>query len=103
MSVSDQGRVFLGMMLCGICIGVVNDLLGLFRRGTLTTAAADLLLGVLSAACIIACGLKMQCDPMRLYALLGAALGFAAYGASVGTIVRKLARGCMRLTKKVKK
>lgn len=103
MSVSDQGRVFLGMMLCGIWIGAAYDLLGVLHRGMLMTATADVLLGVLSAACIIVCGLKMQCDPFRMYALLGVALGWAAYGASVGTIVRKLAKGCMCLSKKVKK
>lgn len=103
MSAAEQGRVFLGMMLCGIGIGIAHDLLGLLRRGMLMTAAADLLLGVIGAVCIVGCGLRMRCDPMRLYALLGAALGWAIYGASVGTIVRNLAKGCIRLSKKVKK
>ena len=103
MSVADQGRVFLSMMICGIAIGTAHDLLGVVRRGIVLTGAADLLLGVLSAAGVIGAGLMLGCDPFRLFALMGAALGLAIYEGSVGTIVRYLTKRCVSLSKKVKK
>lgn len=92
MTVADQARAFLGMALCGACIGAAYDMLGLCARGAIAAAAADLALGVLGALCVIAAGLRMQCEAFRLYTLLGVALGWGMYAGSLGTVVRKLTK-----------
>lgn len=101
MTVADQLRAFAAMMLCGACTGAAYDLLALFRRNALCTAAADLLLGLILSAAVIGAGILLGCDPFRLYTLLGVGLGYAAYMLSLGTIVRILMRFFIKLSKKV--
>ncbi|MBR5302028.1 MAG: hypothetical protein IKU38_04265 [Clostridia bacterium] len=101
MTVLDQAHAFAAMVLCGIGVGAANDALFLFRRNAFLAGAADLLLGLVCTACIIAAGLLLRCDPFRLYTLLGVAAGWAIYSLSLGTIVRILLKGFMNLSNKV--
>lgn len=101
MSPYDQAHAFLAMVLCGACIAMIHDMLGLLRRGKILTALADIFLGFLAAAGIAAAGLRLRCDPFRLYVFGGAALGFAIYRLSLGTIVRILTKRFIELSKKV--
>lgn len=88
MTVQEQGRAFLAMMLCGVLLGAAYDMLGLLRRGRLLTAAADLAFGPLAALGVICAALYLQCEAFRLYTLLGAAVGFTIYFCTIGTFVR---------------
>lgn len=101
MNAGDQARIFLAMLLCGACVGALHDLLALFRRSVVLAAAADILLGILLAAGMIAMGIRLGCDPFRLYAFAGVFLGWAAYVVSLGTIVRVLIKSFTKLSKKV--
>ena len=88
MTVVQQGHVFAAAVLCGLCIGAAHDLLGVLRRGTAMTAAADLLLGTAAAIGIISVGLHFGCSPFRLHIFAGAALGWGIYGAMMGVSAR---------------
>ena len=101
MNAGDQARIFLAMLLCGVCGGALHDLLALIRRSTAAAAAADVLLGILLAAGMIAMGIRLGCDPFRLYAFAGICLGWVAYVVTLGTIVRILIKSFMKLSKKV--
>ena len=95
--------MFAVMMLCGGGVGLAHDLMKILRRGKVMTAAADLLLGLLAAAGMIAAGLALRCDPFRGYAFAGVGVGWAAYGITLGMIVRFLMRKFMELSNKVTK
>lgn len=103
MTVAQQGHVFAAAVLCGICIGMVHDLLGVLRRGMLMTMTADLLLGTAAAVGIVGVGLRFGCSPFRLHIFLGATLGWTIYAALMGINVRFWRAGYMSLSKKVKK
>ena len=103
MTVAQQGHVFAAMMLCGACIGLIHDLMMVLRSGAVLTAAADLLLGMMAAAGMIAMGLMLRCDPFRWYVFAGAAMGWGIYTATLGLIVRFLMRKCIKLSNKVTK
>ena len=98
MTVADQARVFLAMVLCGVLLGAVYDALAPLRRGAFTVAA-DGLFGVLCALGMIAVGLRMEAEPLRLYAFAGAVAGGALYAVTIGTIVRKVSE-CVRIWRK---
>ena len=98
MTVADQARVFLAMALCGALLGAVHDALAPLRRGVLTVAA-DALFGVLCALGMIAVGLRMEAEPLRLYAFAGVMTGGALYAVTIGTIVRKVSE-CVRIWRK---
>jgi len=100
MTVAEQVRVFLAMALCGACVGAAHDLLGVLRRGMLLTAAADMMLGLIGAVCVIGAALLLRCEPFRLHTLLGVIVGWAIYASSLGTIVRILIKTLIRLSKK---
>ena len=102
MTVAEQTRVFLSMVLRGAGIGAVHDLLAVIRRGALLTMAADMLLGFVAAAGVISAALLLRCDAFRLYTLLGVAVGWMIYAFSMGTIVRALTKSFIGLSKKVK-
>lgn len=101
MTVAEQAQAFAAMALCGACVGAGYDLLAVFRRSALLTAAADLTLGMLGALGIIAIGLVLRCNPFRMYTPLGIAAGWTIYALTLGTIVRVLARLFLKLSKKV--
>lgn len=103
MTVGDQARVFAAMILCGTCTGAMHDMLGIFRQNAFFTGTADLMLGVICAASVIAAGLMLGCDPFRFYALLGVGLGWTIYMFSLGIIVRFLKRNFIQLSEKVTK
>ena len=97
MIVAQQARSFAAMALCGACAGAANDVLWLIRRNAWLTAAADLALGVLLAAGVIAAALHLRCEAFRGYTFLGVAAGWAIYAATVGAIVRILRRKFIKL------
>lgn len=101
MTTGEQARVFLAMAICGAATGVLNDLLSVLRRGMILTTIADLLLGIFLAVGVICTGLALACDPFRLYAFAGAAMGWLIYWLSLGTIVRVLTQTLGKLSKKV--
>lgn len=101
MTAADQARVFAAMVICGACIGIVHDLLAVFRRGPASTGLADIALGVIAAAFVGAAGLALRCNPFRLFSLLGVIAGWAIYALSLGTIVRVLLKFFIKLSKKV--
>ncbi|MBE5799110.1 MAG: hypothetical protein E7321_04080 [Clostridiales bacterium] len=100
MTVADQARAFLGMALCGACIGAAYDMMALCVRGKFMTAAGDLAMGALGAICVTAVGLMMQCEAFRLYTLLGVSAGWGLYACSLGTFVRILTKRCTKCQKK---
>ena len=102
MTVAEQTRVFLAMSLCGACIGAAHDLLAVIRRGTLLTAAADMLLGLVAAAGVIGASLLLCCDAFRLHTLLAVVIGWSIYALSLGTFVCILTGFFIGLSKKVK-
>lgn len=101
MTVAGQAQAFAAMMLCGAGIGAAHDLLIVFRQSTIWTAAADLALGLLGAAAVIAAGLLLRCEPFRMYTFLGFSAGWAVYALSLGTIVRVVMRFFIKLSKKL--
>ncbi|MBQ8619185.1 MAG: spore cortex biosynthesis protein YabQ [Clostridia bacterium] len=100
MTTGDQTRMFLAMTLCGAGAGAVHDLLRVLRHGAILTAIADLLLGFFLSAGMIGVGLKLGCDPFRLYALAGVFVGWMIYSLSLGTIVRILTQTIESVVKK---
>ena len=103
MIISTQGQwqAFLAMALCGLGMGVLHDLMWPLRRRAFAAAAADLALGILSAAGVIAMALYLGCEAFRLYTLLGVMLGWAIYAMTLGMIVRILRRKFIKLPEKV--
>ncbi|MGN0995639.1 MAG: spore cortex biosynthesis protein YabQ [Candidatus Ventricola sp.] len=102
MTVADQARVFLAMALCGVLLGAAYDALAPLRKGPLTVAA-DLLFGALCALGMIAVALRMEAEPLRLYAFAGVLAGGALYLATIGTIVRKMSEYVRNWRKKRRK
>lgn len=90
MTVGEQVRALLAMALCGALLGCAYEVMGLLRRGPVTTAAADVLFGLLAAAAVIATALAIRCEAFRLYTLLGTVGGFGLYEGTIGTAVRAL-------------
>lgn len=107
MTVGQQTQVFVSMALCGAAFGAAYDVLALARRllraGRAVRDCLDLLFGVACAAGMIAVGLALQAEVFRWYVFAGVLLGLAAYGCTVGTIIRKIARTFGEMSKKVKK
>ena len=103
MTVAEQASAFAAMMLCGAGVGAAHDLLAVCRKNTAWTALADLTLGMIAAMGVIAAGLALRCDPFRLYAILGVAVGWGIYRFTLGTIIRILIRLFMKLSIKVAK
>ncbi len=95
-----QAQEFAAMAMTGALLGAAYDALGLLRRGRWSAAASDALFGLCCAAGVIAAGLALQCEVFRLYVLLGAALGFAAYQLTLGKGIRLLCAGMRALSKK---
>ena len=92
MTPQEQGHVFAAMALCGVCLGVVYDLLGPLRRAAWLCAPSDLLFGVICAAGIAAAALHLRCEPFRLYVFAGVACGMILYGATMGSLLRHIGR-----------
>lgn len=99
MTPAQQAHVFAAMLLTGAGMGAAHDLLAPLRRGALCWAA-DLLLGALGAAGMIAAALWLRCEAFRLYTFAAAACGAALYALTVGRIVRICARACQKRWKK---
>lgn len=91
LTAAQQALSFGCMAALGAALGLGYDLLGLLRRGRLTTGAADLFFGALTAAGMTITALFLRIDPFRLYAFAGVALGMAAYAATIGRLLRILA------------
>ena len=100
MTVRQQAYAFAAMALCGICTGMVHDLLGMLRKNVVMTAAADLALGLFCAGGVVAAALVLSCDAFRLYTLLGIAAGWTIYALTLGRIVRFLRWKFIKLSKK---
>lgn len=91
-----QSRVFLIMMYAGLAIGLYlsadQALRQLFSAGRILSFIMDLLFGIASA-CIILCALMIASGgELRLYALMGALCGYLIYAATLGPLLRRLAR-----------
>ena len=100
MTVAQQVNAFAAMAVCGACTGAVHDLLGMFRKNTAAAAVADLLLGVLCAAGVVAMALFLRCDAFRSYTLFGIAAGWAIYASTLEMIIRVFHRKLIKLSKK---
>lgn len=91
-----QGWVFLWMLGAGALIGVWYALLAAVRRllcaGFWLSLAADLAFGAGAAAVFCAALVAANYGALRLYAVLGAALGFALFAAGVYPPGRRAAR-----------
>ena len=92
----------MAMLLCGACMGVTYDALGILRQVRGLCAFTDLLFGVCCAAGIIWTALWLETDAFRLYVFVGAACGMALYGTTAGMIIRRMAAGMRRMTAKAK-
>ena len=78
-----QGAVFLVMLGAGLAIGVLTLLSEALRRilqaGRALSLAVDLAAGLLAAAVLIAALIFADYGRIRIYQLLGAALGLALF------------------------
>lgn len=91
MTPQEQARVFLTMMLCGACLGVLYDLLGMLRRTAFLCALTDVFFGLCCAVSVVAAALWLRCEAFRLYTFAGVGCGMALYGVSLGNIWRRIA------------
>lgn len=84
-----QGAVVLYMIYGGVCMGVLYDLLRLFRFGRWTNLLCDTIFWI--GCFIIASFALMQAVALafRFYTLLGLILGYVLYYYSIGRMVRK--------------
>lgn len=96
---AEQAYAFAVMAGCGALLGVLGDLLSPLRHGMIGHAA-DLLLGILAAAGMTIAALVLETDAFRLYTFAGVMVGMLLYAATIGTIVRKLARHVRAFVKK---
>lgn len=100
MTPAEQARAFAVMAACGAMLGAAHDALRPLRCTRALAAAADLALGVLGAALVVAAALQLRCDAFRLYVLLAVMLGFLIYMKTLGTIVRILEKRLSQYAKK---
>ena len=98
MTPAEQARAFGAMLLCGACMGVVYDMLGIFRCVRGLCAASDILFGICCASGIVWTALRLEMEAFRLYAFAGAAGGMTLYGATVGAAVRRISAAARRST-----
>jgi len=96
MTPAEQANAFAAMLLCGACMGVVYDMLGMLRRVRGLCAIADILFGCCCAAGVILTALRLQIDAFRLYVFAGVGCGMALYGVTIGAAIRKLAAAIRR-------
>ncbi|MGN1250762.1 MAG: spore cortex biosynthesis protein YabQ [Candidatus Spyradocola sp.] len=79
-----QARVFLAMVACGAAAGVLYDLLRLARAGGGRGAwLPDALFALAAGALLFLAMARVQLPGLRAYVLLGAAVGWFLYDASV--------------------
>jgi len=90
MTPAEQAWAFAAMACCGVCLGMLYDLLGPLRRMRGMCAITDILFGVFCAAGMILTALYLQCDPFRLYAFGGILCGIALYGITAGAGIRRI-------------
>ena len=95
-STIGQGWVFLWMTAAGAAIGAWYALLAALRRllsaGMWISLAADLAFGAGAAAIFCAALVAANYGRVRIYAVLGAALGFALFAAGAFPPGRRAAR-----------
>jgi len=103
MTPAEQARAFGAMLLCGACMGVVYDMLGIFRCVRGLCAASDILFGICCASGIVWTALRLEMEAFRLYAFAGAACGMALYGVTLGMIARRIAAGVRIMMEKREK
>ncbi len=99
-STIGQGWVFLWMAAAGAVIAAWYALLAGLRRllaaGLWLSLAADIAFGIGAAAVFCAALTAANYGRVRLYAVLGAALGFALFAAGVYPPCRRAARAVRR-------
>ena len=79
-----QARVFLAMVLCGAAAGALYDLLRLARAADGRGAwLPDALFALAAGALLFLAMARVQLPGLRAYVLLGAAVGWFLYNASV--------------------
>ena len=100
MTPAEQARIFAEMLGCGVCLGVLYDLLGPLRRIKGMCVITDLVFGVCCALGMILTALNLQCDPFRLYAFAGAGSGMVLYGCTAGAVLRRAAAFARRKKEK---
>lgn len=104
MTVAEQGRVFLAMLLIGAGLGGVLQaillLCCLTRAGAVLRSAAELLFGVVCAGAIAAGALVMRTEAFRWYVFAGTLAGMLLYGATIGAAVHLLLGRMCRFVKK---
>ena len=104
-STAGQGWVFLWMLAAGALIGAWYALLAALRRllcaGFWLSLAADVAFGAGAAAIFCAALVAANYGVVRLYAVLGAALGFALFAAGAYPPGRAAARALARAARHI--
>lgn len=92
-----QGRIFLLLLAGGLLLGGLLTLAGMMRRRIrLLGAALDALCALVAGAMVLG-AMLLSGDGLRLYALLGLALGAALYMVGVQPAVSAAGRAAMKI------
>lgn len=88
-----QARVFLMMAACGAVAAGIYDLMGLARTAWLRRGAwvLDALYALAAAALLFLAMLRVQMPGLRAYIVLGCAVGWFLYAASVSRFLHWVA------------
>ena len=102
---AGQFPLFLWMVGAGVAVGALYSLCAGLRRllsaGFWLTLAADAFFGLAAALTLIA-ALLLGCDGrLRLFELLGAAVGFCLYWTGFAPLLRSVVRGAARMLRHI--
>lgn len=102
---AGQFPLFLWMVGAGVAVGALYSLCAGLRRllsaGFWLTLAADAFFGLAAALTLIA-ALLLGCDGrLRLFELLGAAVGFCLYWAGFAPLLRSAVLGAARMLRRI--
>ena len=93
-STVGQGALFIWMMLCGVVIGAWYGVTALLRRvlqaGFLLSLACDLLFGLGGTAILLGFMIMGNYGQVRLFSILGAALGFGLFMFALANPAKRL-------------
>ncbi len=98
--VAQQGRAFLGMLLCGIGFGLVFDFFRAIRKifpmNGLAVNLSDLLFWLICAVLVFASVKLTNRGELRMFAFLGFFSGMIAYFLVFGSYIAKWMAACLR-------
>ena len=104
-SVAEQAAVFLCFVVCGGVIGVIFDVIRIFKEivpvfGKIP-AIGDIIFCILAFFALFFCALLFNYGDMRWFSIAGAAIGAAVYFLTVSRLIIGLAYFVIKILKKV--